>query len=304
MDFVCELSVENRIAVPVKVTNSYEVYSGYFGKKMRLLKPLDPALVTIIKRLGIRYLEFLPLWVESDLDLRLLQDIPELEVVSIHAEVPLDWTPLQRLTTLKKLRLKARHFRPQPLDFCAFKSLHSADITWHSEWSSVLRCASLRRLEIEGTQKLHEFDFRELPRLVEVSIRECKGLKRLLFAPRQRIESFAITASTALEKVEPLSILKCLKYLAIAGHSKLDIRFVKDCRALRKLWINGMGKIPSLDFLASCKNLEYLQMLFSTNVQDGNLDILLKLPRLKAARFEDRAHYSHSVTKLNELIGR
>lgn len=302
MKFVCELSIENSIALPIRETSAYEIYSGYFGKKIRVLKPLNRKLLETIRRLKINHLEFLSFWVESDLDLGLLEDLPGLEALTIHTEVPLDWSPLQRLQGLHYLKLKTSGFKPQSLDFTRFKSLHTAHLTWHQEWSSILECTSLQHLTIEHTRGLPVLELGKLPRLVEVGIRECKGLQGLIFAPKQRVESLSIGASRSLQRIVPLHVLESLKYLAIGGHTRLDLQFLHDCPALRKLWLNGVGKIPTLEFLSACENLEYLQMLFSTNVEDGNLNVLARLPKLRIARFENRRHYSHKASELNELL--
>src|SRR5258707_148331 len=113
MKFVCELAIENIIATPISVCRAYEIYSGYFGKKLRVLQPLDNTIVNIIRRQNIKNIEFLPLWIQKDMDLSLLQALPDLQGLTIHSEVPIDWSPLQKLTRLTSLKLRTGGFRPQ-----------------------------------------------------------------------------------------------------------------------------------------------------------------------------------------------
>jgi len=302
MRFVSELSHGDRSPVPIKITADYDIYSGYFGTKLRVLKPLDKRMIRLIQREGVDNLEFLASWIKPDFNLTLLGELERLRFLTIHSDWPLDWAPLQSLQKLRGLKLRTGGLKPQNLEFRRFGNLQSCSIQWHPEWASVLQCKTLRHLSLERSQHVAEFDFSGLLHLREVRIVGCNGLKRISFSPRQAIESLEITATKALHTISPVRILDGVKYLAIGGNVRFDIRQIRRCRGLRRLWLNSVGKIPSLQFLRGSSQLEFLQMLFSTDVGDGDLGVLAGLPRLRSVMYKHRAHYSHRRDALNKLL--
>src|SRR6187402_276781 len=117
MRFTCELSHEDVCPVPLKLTANYDIYTGYFGKKLRVLKPLDKRMIRLIRNEGVDNVEFLAAWVSPELDLATLQQLPRLRFLTIHSDVPLDWSPLQRLNKLRGLKLRTGGLKPTVLDF-------------------------------------------------------------------------------------------------------------------------------------------------------------------------------------------
>jgi hypothetical protein len=63
-----------------------------------------------------------------------------------------------------------------------------------------------------------------------------------------------------------------------------------------------MGKIPTLRFLSRLQNLEEIIFWEDTNVVDGDVGLLLKLPKLKNAGFRNRRHYTYRVEEVNRLL--
>jgi hypothetical protein len=199
--------------------------------------------------------------------------------------------------------LIARGHKPQPLDFTRFRNLQTARLTWHSEWESVLSCASLRGLMIEGSKGVPELDLRRLPKLRELRLKECSKLRRINCLPSQNIESLAVLYCRSFESVSPNQVLNRLKYAFLGGNSHFELETLGKCKELVRLSLHGVGKLKSLKFLAGCHRLEVLGMYFSTQIEDGDLTSLLKLPKLRRLGFKCFKNYSHTLNDMKELLG-
>lgn len=303
MIFVPVLSKDDDLLDLIKEAKGYEIYSGRHGPYLRVLGKLSADTIRILKKEKITDLEILSMVVDGDLDLNVLRLMPELRSLFIHWERPLDWSPIQYLTQLEELSLLARGYKPQPLDFTRFQNLQTARLTWHPEWESVLSCASLRGLMIEGSKGVQEFDLSKLSNLRELRLKECSKLRRVTCSASQSLESFAVLHCRSFESVLPIQVLDKLKYTFLAGNSHFDIESLGKYKDLVRLRLHGIGKLRNIKFLANCRNLEVLGMYFSTQIEDGDLTPLLKLPKLRALGFTRFKNYSHTLTDINKLIG-
>jgi len=301
MNFVYELAGDNSM-IPQGENEKYEIYAGPSGRILHAHQTLDANTVASMRREKITSLHINSYDIKGDIDLCFLNLMPELQAFSIFSEKPVDWMPIQSLKNLKKLTIRARGPKPQPLDFTRFKQLHTLRVTWHPEWESMLACKSLRGLTIENSKKIKEFDLRGLPQLKELCLTECLHLRRTICSPKQSIESLGIASCRSFQSVEPFEAIRDLRYCVLGGNSCFEIESLGKCAGLKRLSMNGIGKIRSLTFLSNCSKLERLAMHFSTQIEDGDLTVLLKLPKLKAVSFKRYKNYTHTLEELKSAI--
>jgi len=302
MKFVPRLLSSAADALPVKRTDRYQIFEHPFGRHLGVLKRLDAETIEAVRHENACRLSIVPLKVKGPLDLNVLKLCPELKSLYLHVEEPVDWTPVQHLRELEDLTLIARGHRPRPLEFRLFRHLHTVRISWYPEWASVLSCSTLQGLTIENSEKVQEFDLRRLPLLAELWLAECRGLQRLLCSPDQSLESLCVNSCRSFESFEPFKVLHSLKYASFGGNSRFDVQSLGHCHGLKSLNLVGVGKLPSLQFLSDCISLERFTMLFSTKIEDGDLNVLLKLPKLKAVTFRRFQNYTHTLKEISESI--
>jgi hypothetical protein len=63
-----------------------------------------------------------------------------------------------------------------------------------------------------------------------------------------------------------------------------------------------MGDIESIAPIAGLTELEKFFFPVSTNVLDGDMSVLLTLPRLKNVAYQYRRHYSHKSDEINRRL--
>ena len=63
---------------------------------------------------------------------------------------------------------------------------------------------------------------------------------------------------------------------------------------LMRLFLNNIGPLASLAPLDQLTNLEWMTFDGSTNILDGDLSPLTRLPHLSRVAFQNRRHYSHT----------
>ena len=297
MRFIPELSADTNRVILEKEAETYEICSGTFGRYLRARRRLNENTIKVLREKGIKNLEIDTWDLEEHLDLNVLTLMPELESLSLLSEKPIDWTPIQGLKRIQKLILIARKNKPQFIDFKNFRHLHTAHVTWHQEWASVLSCGAIRGLTIQNSKGMPELDLRGLPKLSELDLKGCSGLRRVNCAPAQKLESLSIDACRSFESVEPRGVLNALKYVGLYGNSRFEIESLGRSVELRRLRMFGVGKIRSLNFLSNCPKLERIAMHFSTQVEDGDLRILLDLP-IKHVSFKRHRNYTHTLEEI------
>lgn len=72
-------------------------------------------------------------------------------------------------------------------------------------------------------------------------------------------------------------------------------------KKLEVLCLNGCGDLPNLRFLAGFRRLRDFRFV-GTNVVDGDLSPLLRLPKLENVGTMDKRHYSHSTADIHAAI--
>jgi hypothetical protein len=253
-----------------------------------------------LRRSQIRNLQLHQARDESGDAVNFLRDLDWIEKLSINDFTLGDDSAVEALCALRQLALgtQARN----PLNLKELRKLDYCMLNWRRKTDSLFDCVTLRRLSITAGFKAREVGL--LPRL-------------------SRLENLALWNVSA-NSVEPLGSLHKLKSLSLARWRKLEslrglrslvnleeleIESCRGCQSLedlrplvrlKKLFLNNVGKVESLASLEGMRDLEWFLFIESTNIMDGDLSVLKRLPNLKRTGFMERSHYTHSRGDLPE----
>lgn len=174
----------------------------------------------------------------------------------------------------------------------------------------VTKLRRLRLLEVTGSQRIVNIaQIGKLTSLRELHIERGPALPS--FAPLKPLSELRVLkiwdtrfASNRLS-IAPLTHLRKLRKLHLAGGIRgvTDIERLGEMTSLEELRIQGGPQLPSLNFLRSLRKLRVLDIA-STEIAEGNLEVLLKLPRLERIDgiHPHRRRYSHTVQELNAAL--
>ena len=116
------------------------------------------------------------------------------------------------------------------------------------------------------------------------------------------LQEIHLVRLSKLRSLHPLEQLKSLSQLNISSCKNImDYRLLSKCISLKQLSFENMA-IPDIAFIKSLASLEVFKLLERSNVVDGDLSPLLKLPRLTDVFFNNRRHYSHRWDAFNTKV--
>ncbi len=205
--------------------------------------------------------------------------------------------PISKLTRLKRLSIPFKH--QHALDFSRLNKLQSCSLQWNNKVSSVFESSGLRRLQLTG-----------------LNWRYANGLACLA-----NLESLELSHS-GIKSFEPISHLANLRRLSLqVCHNLENLDGIEALQNLQLLNLSEVHKITSLECLTPLKNLEALVISDArdiksvgpleeltnlkavwiagtkTNIVDGDLTPLTKLPKLGMLVVGNKRHYSHKLVK-------
>lgn len=259
------------------------------GAKLVFTPPWSPDDADEISRSGINRLV-----VVRAPNLNFLEQAPPLEVVQVMDLQLKDVSGIHAQAELKWLDLNA--YFATPVDFSVFRNLERLHLDWGPGAESVVSLTRLRRLSIN-----------RYPATDLTGIGAHPGLRRLRLSDARRLQSLdGLDRFTSIEDIRLLALtnledLGALSTVAVT----LDELELDTCKRigtldwftplihLRVLSILNCGKVPSLKPIEGLLELQVFLFYESTNVLDGDLTPLLRLPNLKDTSFQDRRHYSH-----------
>lgn len=235
-------------------------------------------------------------------DLSFLQDFPGLLYLEIRDQRNVSTRDLAGLSNLRGLHLE---MPGAGIDFACFPLLEVFSGDWHKDNRNIIRCRELYSLSTwhfnPPSRDLTEFA--NLPRLENLFV-----------------------AQTNIATLDGLETLEDLRYLTIAYASKLESLIAMSRRecGIRELHFDKVKKITSYEPLGSLRMLRTLQLsgcapmnnlkwttnlsrldFFSfveTNVVDGDLSPLLRLPSLRKVGTFDKKHYNYKSDAIDEIL--
>lgn len=163
------------------------------------------------------------------------------------------------------------------------------------------------------TRRCSSFHISHSSTLKGVDLRELRCLNSLHLRCNAKLESVAVDSGTELSGLESLSNPKlCF----VDGISEINYkttvwlgksrRFNLDTlpKHIIRLDLASMGKIPNLAFLRRYQDLEALAIFGTTDISDGDLSILLSMPKLRSVSLQNRKHYSHTQSDIRTALNR
>jgi internalin A len=229
-------------------------------------------------------------------DLSFLERLPSLRGLVLNAGEARDLSPAEGLHGLETLTLNTA---PKPriaLDFGAFSRLRTLRMYWNAGFESVFACSSLESLFVFGPPDADLARYGALPRLRRLELSQ--GRKLLSTAGVGAGVTFlGLYQQGALRE---LVLPDGLEVLAVEGSKQLSE--LVTVPSLQRLKVANCGDIASL---APLRGLEALEEFFaweSTRIVDGDLSVLLELPRLRAIGMRDRREYRPRVAEIEEAL--
>jgi Leucine-rich repeat (LRR) protein len=201
------------------------------------------------------------------------------------------------LKTLKMLSLTC--MAKTPIEFPALRYLKSVFLVWRVAYKSIFTANTMDRIDILDYPDTDLTNWSENTSLRELSVSSKKmdslrGLNRF-----PNVQALGLFKCHKVASLVELATCKALLKLELDKCPNIfDLTPVSNLKELRELIIEDCGEIQSLAPVANCKNLELLQISGNTNVLDGDLSGLLRLPKLKRVLLAEKKHYSHIADDL------
>jgi hypothetical protein len=233
-----------------------------------------------------------------DGDLSFLARVPQLRGLVVTSGAVRDLSPVQALTRLETLTLNVPAKPRLELDFGAFPLLETVRMYWNPGLASITGHGRVSSLFVFGPPDA------DLERFSGMA-----GLRRLEFSQGRKLASTAgvpdgveFLGLYQQGALTTLALPPGLRVLAIEGSKKLGALDAVAGLALTTLKVANCGDIASLAPLAGMDSLEELLAWESTKIVDGDLSVLLELPRLRVLGMQDRSHYRPRVKEVEAAL--
>jgi Leucine-rich repeat (LRR) protein len=129
------------------------------------------------------------------------------------------------------------------------------------------------------------------------------GLLELLVGSRNLTSLSGISSFPTVKKVRILDAISLIDLSSLFLLSNLETLYLHNVKklkkfeclrgnkSLRELKFINCKEIDSISFLGDLENLEHIEIGGNTVVRDGDLSVLLRLPKLRSAIITPKAHY-------------
>ncbi len=231
-------------------------------------------------------------------DLTFLRELSDLEAIDITDWNIDDVSAVNKLSRLRDLSIST--YCKTILDFFNWPNLEQCSLEWRPGAASLFEHRGVKTIFINKFRGRDLSDFSGMIQLETLRLKgptrleSCRGIESLT-----RLTHFELALATKLNSLEHLESLTRVQHLVIHTCRKVgNISPLQALREIRELHLNNCGDIKSIQVLRNLKNLEKFLFYESTNVLDGDLSVLEKLPRLKVVAFKERPHYSHKRADL------
>lgn len=225
-------------------------------------------------------------------DISFLRNFPELLAFRIIDQTIKSVWPIHALHNLRALGVLT--YCRTEIRFNEFPLLIECELEWRPKAGSLFDCVGLRKLFVNRFGGSSADQFGRLTNLESLAIlgspiKSLEGLGNLT-----KMRSLRIGALRVLGTLKGIQDLTQLYRLEINMCRKIrSIEEISQLVNLRELYLDNLGDIKSLSPLGSLNQLKRLTFVESTNIVDGDLSVLQRLPNLELVAFQNRKHYSH-----------
>jgi len=231
-------------------------------------------------------------------DLSFLRRVPALRGLVLNAGAARDLSPVQALTQLETLTLNTPAKPRLELDFAAFPLLETVRMYWNPGLASIASHGRVESLFVFGPPDPDLSRFGGMVGLRRLELSQGRKLVSTAGVP-DGVEFLGLYQQGALET---LVLPPGLRELGIEGAKKLATIDAVAGRALSRLKVANCGEIASLAPLAGMDSLEELLAWESTRIVDGDLSVLLTLPKLRLIGMQDRKSYRPRVPEVEAAL--
>jgi Leucine-rich repeat (LRR) protein len=227
-----------------------------------------------------------------DDSLNFLEDIPELRHLILIDLAAKDVRSIQGLSQLETLNLSA--YATSPLDFSWLPNLKTAFVEWRRSYRNLSACIGLEDLYLNRYSEQSLLVVKPMRQMVRLRVGDSRTLSTLDgITDLTRLRTIGLYGLPRLHNLELLP--------ALAG--SLEVVDLNQCRylstvdplaelkQLKRLVLVDCGRVPSVRAVADCRTLRQFFFYGDTNVVDGDLEFLRRMP-LSDVAFKNRRHYS------------
>lgn len=213
-----------------------------------------------------------------------------LRAIEIYSGDVEDISPLVSLPSLEHIGIECS--LKKEIDLSLFRDLKVLIITWDKKILNLDKCCNLEYLNIDKYPYQDLQSFKNLTNLHSLYIvgRKLTNLSGIEYL--STLKSLDLYGCTNLVSLQNIQDCKELESIEIESCNKIvDIHPVGKLKKLKRFYL-VIKKINSIKDLEKCSALEELT-LYDTNILDGNLQFIKKLPVLKDTEFKKPKHYKY-----------
>lgn len=218
---------------------------------------------------------------------------PGVREVTVIARALRDIRGLERLAGLEELFLQAD--RRAQIDIRAFPNLTSLGTNWSHVRDSISGTAlPTRSIGIWALQTPDLTPLTGLSGLEDVELLGSRSLVSLHGIEGMPIRQLRVVSASRLCDIGAVSQLAALDQFRVEGCRSLGSisALAGIASPIRQLWLDDCGRIESLAPIEGLRSLELVVLSGDTNVVDGDLGPLGRLPCLRTLRATYRRHYN------------
>jgi hypothetical protein len=294
---------ERLASLGIELRDGFMLRKTRFGDQLVLGPAPAEAALRFMLRTGLDRLEINRALGFARDELGFLGDFAFLRGLEIIDRDIRDIAPIQRLPALQTLSIQTSC--DTPIDFAQFADLRRCRLIWRAGRESILDCKQLQGLHLESYSGDDAAGLAGMTALNELMVTNSPVRDISTLAELTQLTELGLINLRRLADLDPLAALAALERLEIDGAKKIrDLEVLRGLTRLRVLYFCNVGEIPSIRVLAHLRDLEELYFWEDTRVRDGDLSVLLELPRLRKVAFRARRHYSHTPDAIEETIAR
>jgi len=240
------------------------------------------------------YLNSVKGWCDTDYSfLCQLNSIEELSIISSEA------TGLMAIEEMVNLReLSITTSTKDKVDFTKLLKLEKCYLYWWKGAQSILECIQIKNLYLDKLKLKDYTKLTNLKYLDSLTIANCQVESIDWLKDYNNLNELVFLNCKKLNDFSPIKNCSSLKRLTISGSKLLnDLNFVKGLNNLEVLVVSDNSEINSLAPLVKIRSLKALSFAGNTVIKDGDLSVIIDLPKLSMLMFQARRHYSHKLIK-------
>jgi Leucine-rich repeat (LRR) protein len=229
-------------------------------------------------------------------DYSFLSELTSIEELNIISSSCSGLESIEKLSNLEELSISCDS--KSVVDFQKLKKLKKCYLYWWKGVKNIFKLESLTdlyldKLKLNDYSIIGELKNIEALKIYNSVIDDISFLNKL-----EKLIHLELANCKKINDFENIGCLKKLKRLSIAGNKNLyTIDFLSGLSELEILDLSNDGVIKSIKPLMHASSLKAFSFADNTDIEDGDLSCLAKLPKLSMLMFASRRHYSHKLIK-------